>query len=419
MAALNILYFSPYCPTPIRTRPYNLLRALARGGALVTLATVWEDENERQALAALAEHGIKVLAQPLKRRRIAANLLRAAASPAPLQAYYSWEPTLANKIAADLTLDHYCCDIIHIEHLRGAYYGLFLQKQFEQLKNKTIPIVWDSVDNISSLFEQAAQKSRNPFGRWMTRFELPRTRRYERLLVSKFDRTLVTSALDQQAFWRLSETNADCQRVEVLTNGVDLDYFAPDGQDREPDTIIFSGKLSYHANVSSALYLIQQVMPIVWYRRSNTRVWLVGKDPHPSLIDLAQSDQRVIVTGTVPDLRRYLRQAWVAAAPLTYGAGVQNKVLEAMACGTPVVATSQAVSALKAAPGQDVLVADQPESLAGALLGVIEDQNLHQQLSHHGRRYVEQNHDWNKIAKQVMVIYENVIRASSNGKPAA
>jgi glycosyltransferase involved in cell wall biosynthesis len=416
---LNLLFISPYTPTPIRTRPYNLLRALKRSGVQVTLATVWEDEAERQALDELADQGIEIIAEALTRRQIAVNLARAIPHSDPLQAHYSWQPTLANKIAVKLTAHHSCCDIIHIEHLRGAQYGLFLQQQLVQLNKKTVPIVWDSVDNISSLFEQAARKSRNPFGRWVTRLELPRTRCYERMLVSRFERTLVTSPLDRQAFSSLCQDGAGCERVEVLTNGVDLEYFAPDGRLREPETIIFSGKLSYHANISSALYLIQQVMPIVWSQRSNVRVWLVGKDPHPSLAGLAQNDQRVIVTGTVPDLRSFLRQAWVAAAPLTYGAGVQNKVLEAMACGTPVVATRQAVSALGADCGQDVLVGDQPEELAKALLKLMQDTDLHQQLSERGRRYVEHNHDWNKIAARALMIYEDVIRTSGNGKLAA
>ena len=162
------------------------------------------------------------------------------------------------------------------------------------------------------LFEQAAQGSRSFFGRWVARLELPRTRRYERALVGSFPATLVTSANDKAALERL--TRRSQPQVCVLPNGVDSTYFCPGDGPKTTTEVVFSGKLSYHANVTAALHLVQQVMPFVWADQPEARVVLAGKDPASELVRLGQADRRVVVTGTVDDLRPYLRRATVAAA---------------------------------------------------------------------------------------------------------
>ncbi len=168
--------------------------------------------------------------------------------------------------------------------------------------------------------------------------------------------------------------------------------------------------MSYHANVTAALYLVEQVLPRVWAERPEVRVWLVGKDP-PRQVQRLAADRgaRVTLTGTVPDVRPYFRRAAVAVVPIPYGAGIQNKVLEAMASGTPVVATPQAVSALAVADGEQALVADGPEAFAAAVLRLLGDPALRTQLGQAGRRYVEQHHDWRSIVERLEEIYGEAI----------
>jgi glycosyltransferase involved in cell wall biosynthesis len=177
--------------------------------------------------------------------------------------------------------------------------------------------------------------------------------------------------------------------------------------------VIFSGKLSYHANISAALFLVKQVMPIVWERRPQTRVLLAGKDPNPILLSLSKENHRVEITGTIPDLPSHIQSAAVSAATITYGAGVQNKVLEAMACATPVVATSKAVSALKAEPGYEALVADDPVGIATHILSLLDDEQMRQNIGQNGLNYVRRNHQWNSITSQLVTIYENILNRAS------
>jgi len=410
---MHILFIIPYSPTRIRVRPYNLIKFLAQRENSLTLATVWEDEAELDALEEFERLGVRVISQPLQKRRRLVNTSHAFFSSTPLQARYSWQPALAEQLSEFLTAHPNRWDIIHVEHLRGAQYGLHLKAQLEEHAH-AVPIVWDSVDCISLLFEGASRNSRSGFGRLITRFELPRTRRFEGFLVNQFERVLVTSPQDKRALERLAiqyspASNQGASNIAVLPNGVDLKYFSPNGDQRKPDTIIFTGKLSYHANVSAALCLLQDIMPSVWAQRPQTQVQLVGKDPPSVLRKLAHNDQRVEVTGFVPDIRYYLRRASLAIAPLVYGAGIQNKVLEAMACGIPVAASSQAVSALGAVPGRDVLVADEPHEIAAAALKLLENPPLNSQIGANGRAYVERHHDWNSIAAQLENIYRETI----------
>jgi glycosyltransferase involved in cell wall biosynthesis len=167
--------------------------------------------------------------------------------------------------------------------------------------------------------------------------------------------------------------------------------------------------MSYHANITMAVNFVAQVMPLVWQERPDVKVYVVGKDPAPQVQALG-ADPRVEVTGTVSDIRPYLWKASLAAAPIAYGAGIQNKVLEAMACGTPVVASGQAVSALELVPGQDVWVADTPADFASAVLALLNDTATRDKLGETGRAYVENNHDWGFVAAQLEGIYDQAIQ---------
>ncbi len=273
----------------------------------------------------------------------------------------------------------------------------------------------------------------------MLRFELRRTPGYEGWLVNQFDRVLVTAKADSQALGNLAVHSGSrpsgaghsavekrgCETITVLPNGVDLDYFSRVDEPREPATLVFTGKMSYHANVTAVLHLVQEIMPQVWAERPDVQLVIVGQNPTPEIRALKWHKHRasgkdnghyqsgrgpVVVTGTVPDIRPYLRGSTLAVVPLLYGAGIQNKVLEAMACGTPVVASPRAISALSVQPGRDLLVADGAKAFAQAVLSLLEDRSRQAALSQAGRSYVETHHSWDGVAARLERIYETTIR---------
>jgi glycosyltransferase involved in cell wall biosynthesis len=135
----------------------------------------------------------------------------------------------------------------------------------------------------------------------------------------------------------------------------------------------------------------------------------VGKDPTSEIKEL-ERNPLVTVTGTVADIRPFLWRATVSVVPLLYGAGIQNKILEAMATGTPVVTTSRTLYALEALPGKEILVADTPEAFALEILRLIENKNLRDETGYAGLIYVQKNHAWSNIALRLADIYRQATK---------
>ena len=405
---MKILYIVPYAPNQIRVRPYNLIRSLAERGNRVTILTLTANEHDRQSVRELRADGLTVHSHELPSWRSMVNALRGALTAYPLQSFYCWNADLARHALELVTDPASKFDAVHVEHLRGVRFAERLK--WMQPRHK-LPVVWDSVDSITYLFQQAAKQSRKLSSRIITSFELPRTRRYEGRMAALFDATLVTSPVDRQAFLEMLPPGADPDRIQILPNGVDLDYFHPDpSTQREPATLVVSGKMSYHANVSMTLHLAQNILPLVWAEKPETRLQIVGKDP-PRQIQALAEDPRITITGFVPDIRPYLNKATLAVAPLTYGAGIQNKVLEAMACGTPVITTPLAARNLSAVQGSELLVEQEPADFARAVITMLDQPDRRQEVGAAGRCYVEKCHSWRAVAGQLETVYQTA-RAS-------
>ena len=399
---MRIAYIVPYVPNLIRTRPYNLINQLASLGHEVTVFTLGSSEQDLIDAKALMGHGrdVHYYDQPVWRSLL--NSAAAVPSHKPLQSVYSWQRDMALQIAQRAVQNQF--DILHVEHLRGSRYGSFLKSRFPSL-----PVVWDSVDCISHSFQQAANHSRSFFGKFMTRFELTRTRRTEGDLAGRFDHVLVTSPSDRNALLGLVPLGRSPSEISVLPNGVDLEYFHPHTEfQRDVETIVFSGKMSYHANISMVKYLVEEIMPRIWKFRPAARLYIVGKDPSPAIRQLSQNPL-ITVTGTVDDIRPFLWRATVSVVPLLYGVGIQNKILEAMATGTPVVTTYRALSALQAQPGKALLAYDDPDRFSEAVLQLIADRSLQRRIGDAGLTYVRTYHNWTSIASQLLNIYQYVL----------
>ena len=396
---MRIAYVVPYVPNLIRTRPYNLiiqLGALGHEVEVFTLGASRQDWADAQLLKAKCS-AMQYHVQPVWRSFM--NSAVAVLSTQPLQTVYSWQGGMARQLVERVSRNEF--DIVHVEHLRGSRYGTFLKS-----KLPAAPVVWDSVDCISHLFQQAATQSSSLFGKLMTRFELPRTQKAEGDLISNFDQVLVTSTTDKNSLLELAPHGKRTAPISVLPNGVDLDYFQPNPDiQRDAETLVFSGKMSYHANVSMVKYLVAEIMPRIWKVRPNARLIIVGKDPTPAIREF-EKNPLITVTGTVDDIRPYLWRATVSVVPLLYGAGIQNKILEAMATGTPVVTSSRTLSALEATPSKEILVADTADAFASEVLRLIENKDLRNEIGNSGLAYVQKNHAWKNITSRLVDVYQ-------------
>ena len=402
---MKIAFIVPYVPNQVRTRSYNLIIQLTRLGHEVDVFTVGSGKVDLADAEALRSRCRTVFyyEQPIWRSLLNAAL--AVPSGKPLQAVYSRQPELIRQLENLFSTNdgESGYDVVHVEHLRGSEYGEVLKSHFQ-----SVPVVWDSVDCISHLFRQAAEQSTSLFGKLVSRFELARTEKSEAGLLEIFDHVLVTSSIDRKALIATIRNDGSPAPISVLSNGVDQEYFRPNPDIlKDPDTLIFSGKMSYHANISMVKYLVNGIMPLVWRQRPHVRLLVVGKDP-PAEIKKMEENPLIEVTGTVPDIRPFLWRSRVAVAPLVYGAGVQNKILEAMAVGLPVVTTSKALLSLGAEPGREILPGDTAEEFSMSVLRLLESPVLRHEIGEAGRLFVQAHHDWGRIAVQLAGIYKSV-----------
>jgi polysaccharide biosynthesis protein PslH len=391
---MRILLIAPYIPSLIRVRPYNFIRVLSARGHDVTLLALQPPGEPTDSLPQLGEWCTNVLVIPHDRQRILLNELKAFVSNRPLQAAYSESPALvqvSKELLAGTTFD-----VAHVEHLRGAPLTSELG---------ALPVVFDSVDSISLLFGKVLKSAPSLKSRIMAQVDLGRTQRFEGQLTERFNHVAVTSAIDAQS---LVDLGCDSERVTVVPNGVDLEYFQPQLTERDPRRLVFTGKMSYHANVAAAKDLAEQVMPLVWARQPDVQLQIVGKDPSPAVRALA-AHPNVTVTGSVPDLRPYLAQASLAVSTMRYGVGIQNKVLEAMAMGTPVVASPHAISTLKVEDGRELLVGKTPEAIAQHILDLLTSPERAQALGAAGRHYVEAHQSWETAVSLLEEVYAKTL----------
>lgn len=394
-ARLRVLFLSPYVPSHVRVRPYEWVRSLAALGHEVHLLALRPPEDAWAPTAELERLCASLTIVPLSRGRTLASAALALAGRAPLQFAYAHHPR-AERLAASLARRH-DVDVVHVEHLRGAVLASRLRGR---------PIVFDAVDAIAPLFAAASTGAPSRAQRWMARLDQRRTARFEASVAHHFDRVVVTSPAEAAS---LGDGTQAQNRVVPIPNGVDLERFSGPWTPVTPPEVLFSGKLSYHANEAAALRLVERIMPHVWRVHPDARVVLAGKDPSERL--RALQGPHVVVTGYVDDLAACLRRARVAVSPLVYGAGIQNKVLEAMACGVPVVAAPQAVSALDVVPDRDVLVAGDDEALAQQIAWCLAGAAA-AAIGAAGRRYVEQHHQWSSLAARLVDVYEAAIAES-------
>jgi glycosyltransferase involved in cell wall biosynthesis len=360
----------------------------------------WED------IETLRKQGYEVIAIAESKQQSLFRSSLALLSSYPIQAAYARSSRFlqaAQKLCAQRSFD-----IVHVEHLRGIASMEPLVKEY--------PLMWDAVDCLSSLWKQMASVGSNRVIRTFSNVECMRTEKYEAHLLTSGASICTISEVDRDAMLALLPnisprgiSESANQFIEVLPNGVDTNYFFPTEERHNPYNIVFSGKMSYHANVVAAHYLYRQIMPLIWKKRPTATLTIVGSKPPKSIQALA-NDARVEVTGYVDDIRPYIRRAHIMMSPMVYSVGLQNKVLEAMALGTPSVISFQSSRALGAKEGRDMFVAKSANEFAQNALLLMDDDVLRTDMSMHGRVYIEKNHNWQHIIERLVSIYQRNIK---------
>ena len=251
--------------------------------------------------------------------------------------------------------------------------------------------IMDFIDVDSYKWRQYAENAR-VWSAWVYRREAQRLADFERRIYRAFDCMLVASEVEKRYF----PVQVSDGKLQAMVNGVDLDFFVP--SQREPrqtqgPTIVFTGTMDYWPNVDGMRWFIERVYPEIRRVLPDVSLFVVGNRPTAAIRRYDGKD-RVVVTGYVADVREFLESADVCVVPLRVARGVQNKLLEAMAMGKPVVTTPQGLEGLGAVPGKDLTVADSEAAFAAAVVDLLRDRAKAVRLGTQAREYVHRHHRW-------------------------
>ena len=197
--------------------------------------------------------------------------------------------------------------------------------------------------------------------------------------------------------------------VEVITFGVETDYFQAAEPETEFPSLVITGSLGVPANRRMVRYFYDCIYPLVKARVPGIKLYIVGSDPGRDILKLP-ADTSVTVTGYVADLRPYLSRAWVVVAPLEEGFGVKVRILQAMAMGKPVVATSLVARGIDVLPGENILLADEPDEFAAKVVELLNDRKMRQTLGAAARRLMETEHAWEELTERLSEVLEKAVK---------
>lgn len=384
---------TPYPPVGgAKLRLFHTTRLLADSHT-VDLLIVDEQPVDDHRVDALSEmvRDVKLFTFPSHRFRV--NALTGIPSQLPLQTHYFHFRRVQRWVHGNLG----AYDLAYANHVRTTEYIR---------ENEGIPTVVDLVDAVSRNYartERGVSLLRRP----LYHLERRRLSRYEQDVVRGFDQSLITTAADRNHVVEgLSEPIAD--RLTVLPNGVDerLLEWSPSPK---PGRIVFLGKMDYFPNEDAAVHFATDVFPSIRAVESDAEFVIVGASPSEKVSRL-QECEGVRVTGFVDDPAEYLASASVVVAPLRYGAGLQNKILEAMALARPVVTTSVGVEGIDC--DDEVIVAEDDESFAAAVVDLLGNPERGRRTGQAARELVRETYRWDIVEPTLLSVVEESLRSS-------
>jgi polysaccharide biosynthesis protein PslH len=403
-ARVKILVLSPWNPYPpvsgARLRVLSLLRALAsrehREVHLLSFAEPGDDlERSRRTLAGFGIVARLIPHRAEKGSRIAElpSRLMAALGGVPFNAQVCRHPALRDSLDAMLR-EHEFAVLIAETSWMGQHAAL--------LTGPRKILSWQNVD--FEVYARRATGDANPLVRALRRYNHRVARRFELALIPRFDALLTVTDADRRL---LREAGAATTPVHVVPICVDT-AGRPPGNDAEraADQIVFVGAMFYEPNADAVTYFHREIYPRIRARAPGVRFVVVGRNPLEEVRRLAQADPSVSVTGTVEDVSPYYRESAVFVAPIRYGGGMKTKIVEAMASGLPVVATSFAMEGIEARDGKEAFIADDPEDFAARVASLLGDRGLRHEMAVAARALVERSYSWEALARLLDPIVE-------------
>ena len=383
-----------------KIRSYNILHHLARDHS-VTLLSYYSGRNDSDYEAEIKHElpGTETICTAgLDGSAFAQALdyLRLVFKTAPFAVSKFTNPAVQHRVGgwiAERKFDVAVCD--------------FLSASLNFPETLATPTVLFQHNVETALWERLARTESNPAKRLAYKFEADKMAKYERAALRRFHHVVAVSEHDRQ---QMLEMDRSCE-ITVVPTGVDTQKYtvAPPAA-ADPPKIVFLGSMDWEPNIDCVGYFCHDIFPRVRAEFPSAKFQIVGRNPHPSVKQLASDS--VEVTGTVPSVGEYLQAATVVVVPLRIGGGTRLKIFEAMATGKAVVSTSIGAEGLDVQNGRDLILADDAAAFTEAILLLLRDASVRRHFEVAAAQLAAQ-YDWSKIAQQFSAVLQDVCRAAA------
>ncbi|MDD5020326.1 MAG: glycosyltransferase [Candidatus Omnitrophica bacterium] len=390
---MNILFVAPRLPVPADTgakiRTLNILKQIVAAGHKVAFLS-FVFGPQKQGRAELEKLGCRVAVVPHEDCLGPGAVIQALMKRLPLSAAKYRVSAMAREIVRMIKEEK--IDMVHFDHIHMGQYA-------DVCPGK--PTVVDEHNVECLILKRLYGRERNHLKKAIYHREYMLMAALERRICKKAFRVFVVSEEDKR---NLQEAAGGGVRAEVIPNGVDVEYFRPPVDQaacRPEDSLVFTGSMDWLPNSDALEYFCRDVLPLIWQKKPDVAFYVVGKNPGPSILKLGQADKRIIVTGSVADVRPYVERAKVFVVPLRIGGGTRLKILEAMSMRKAIVSTTLGAEGIEIRDGQNIVLADTPQDFADKVCRLLDDESERSVLGESGRELVKERYDWRVVGRKL------------------
>ncbi len=369
---------------------YNLAKRLSQKHEL-HLLTFLEDANDLQYLKELESIFTAIYLVPLSKKKVYTNSIKTVFKNKPIQVGYFESDEMQQKVDKLIAAQEY--DAVHIQHIRLA--------QFWQ-KHQHVPRILDLPDAFSLYWKRRIENTAG-LHKLFAKLEYKRLAAYEQV-IKNFPLALVCSQEDMAYLKDVQGIN----NVALLPNGVDTQTFHNNPEIFPNNhTLLFTGNMDYAPNVDGVCYFVEAILPLIKAQVPHVQLIIAGQRPVDKVKALA--NDTIQVTGFIPNLADIYKEATLVVSPLRFGAGTQNKVLEAMSMGIAVVSMQVGFDGLNIEQGEGVYKEMLPQDFANRCVHLLQHPDERIACGKRGQKVIQERYAWETIAEQLSGYFGQVI----------
>lgn len=409
MPRLNILWISHFVPYPPKggcfQRNYNLIKEVSRDNDLYLIALRHKDKSThpesetskaRSELEKLCKEVIIIDISSFSGLNIYINALKSLFNVNPLTV-----DLFKNKKVGDIIenlVGDTKFDVVHYDTISLCEY----------IKHSgNIPKILNHHGVESFMIRRRAGNEGNYLKKLYLLMEYYKLLKYEKNNCDKFFMNVTVSEDDKTMLQKISPGSS----IEVIENGVDVDYFKIEKKKTSTNRLIFAGRMDQYSNVDAVMEFCRNIWPHVTEKYPEMRFSIIGNNPPQKLLDIARNDERLEVLGYVDDVRPHFAEATISICPIRDGGGTRLKILDAMAMGMPIISTTIGCEGIDVVPGKDLLIADTPQEFLRGIDTLLHDEALRAEMGKHARTTIMNKYSWKIIGDKLNGYYRDAASA--------